>query len=108
MKVVPLAKRYGAALVVGTIDEDPQSGMGVTRDRKLAIATRSYELLVNKYDFPPQDIIWDPLVFPCATGDQNYIGSAKETIEGIRLIKERFPETRTILGVSNVSFGLPP
>ncbi len=55
----------------------------------------------------PEDIVFDPLVFPCATGDENYIGGAVETIEGIRLIKEALPDTRTILGISNVSFGLP-
>ncbi len=107
-RVVPLARRYGAALVVGTIDDDPKQGMGVTRERKLAIARREYDLLVNKYGVPPEDIYWDPLVFPCATGDAQYIGSAVETIEGVRLLKREFPGTRTILGISNVSFGLPP
>src|SRR5262249_41978592 len=105
--VVPLAQRYGAALVVGTIDEDPENGMAVTRDRKLEIARRSYTLLTEKYEFPAEDILFDPLVFPCGTGDAKYVGSAVETIEGIRLIKAAFPETRTILGISNVSFGLP-
>jgi 5-methyltetrahydrofolate--homocysteine methyltransferase len=103
--VVPLIHRYGAAVVVGTIDE---AGMGVTVERKLAIAERSYNLLVQKYGVKPQDIIFDPLVFPVGTGDEQYIGSAKATVEGIRAIKKRFPETQTILGISNVSFGLPP
>lgn len=106
-KVVPLARSYGAALVVGTIDEDPEKGMAVSRARKLAIAERSYQLLTQKYGIKPQDIYFDPLVFPCATGDENYIGSAAETIEGVRLIKQKFPECKTVLGVSNVSFGLP-
>lgn len=106
-KVVPLAKKFGAALVVGTIDDDKERGMGVTRERKLEIATRSYDLLVNKYGVEPEDIYWDPLVFPCATGDAQYVGSAVETIEGIRLIKEKFPRTKSVLGISNVSFGLP-
>ncbi len=105
--VIPLVKTYGAAVIVGCIDEDPEQGMGVTRERKLAIATRSYDLLTQKYGIPPEDIIFDPLVFPVGTGDENYIGSAEETIEGIRLIKEAFPRTTTILGISNVSFGLP-
>jgi 5-methyltetrahydrofolate--homocysteine methyltransferase len=105
--VVPLAQKYGAALVVGTIDEDPENGMGVTRERKLAIARRSYTLLTEKYGVAPEDIFFDPLVFPAGTGDAKYVGSAVETIEAIRLIKEEFPETRTILGISNVSFGLP-
>ncbi len=105
--VVPLARKYGAALVVGTIDEDPENGMAVTRDRKLEVARRSYTLLTEKYEFPAEDILFDPLVFPCGTGDAKYVGSAEETIEGIRLIKAAFPESKTILGVSNVSFGLP-
>ena len=105
--VVPLAHKYGAALVVGTIDEDPETGMGVTRGRKIEIARRSYTLLTEKYEVAPEDILFDPLVFPCGTGDAKYVGSAVETIEGIRLIKEQFPECRTILGISNVSFGLP-
>ena len=106
-KVLPLVKQFGAAVVVGTIDDDPDQGMGVTRERKLAIADRSYALLTEKYGIAPEDIYWDPLVFPCATGDKQYIGSAVETIEGIRLIKQKYPRTRTVLGISNVSFGLP-
>lgn len=107
-KVVPLAKRFGAALVVGTIDDDAEQGMGVSRARKLEIARRSYRLLTEKYGVSPYDIYWDPLVFPCATGDAQYIGSAVETIEGLRLLKKEFPLTRSVLGISNVSFGLPP
>ncbi|TBL80485.1 methionine synthase [Paenibacillus thalictri] len=103
-KVVPLIHRYGAASVVGTIDE---RGQAITREDKLEVAKRSHDLLVHKYGMKPSDIIFDPLVFPVGTGDQQYIGSAKETIEGIRLIKEAMPETKTILGLSNVSFGLP-
>ncbi len=106
-KVIPLVKEFGAAVVVGTIDDDPDQGMGVTRERKLAIADRSYQLLTEKYGLAPEDIYWDPLVFPCATGDKQYIGSAIETIEGIRLIKQKYPRTKTVLGISNVSFGLP-
>ena len=103
--VVPLLRRYGAAVVVGTIDE---GGMAVDRERKLAVARRSYELLTEKYKVAPEDIIFDPLVFPVGTGDEAYIGSARETVEAIRLIKEAFPRSATILGISNVSFGLPP
>ena len=105
--VVPMALRHGAALIVGTIDEDPEQGMAVTRERKLAIALRSHDLLVNKFGLVDEDILFDPLVFPCATGDVNYIGSAEETIEGVRLIKEALPRCKTVLGISNVSFGLP-
>jgi 5-methyltetrahydrofolate--homocysteine methyltransferase len=103
--IIPLVHKYGAALVVGTIDEE---GMGVSAERKLEIAQRSYDLLVNKYNVSPSDLIFDPLVFPVGTGDEQYIGSANATVEGIRLIKEHFPACLTILGVSNVSFGLPP
>jgi 5-methyltetrahydrofolate--homocysteine methyltransferase len=107
-RVVPLLKAYGAAVVVGCIDEDKQQGMAVSRQRKLAVAERSYELLTRRYGLAARDIIFDPLVFPAGTGDVNYVGSAEETIEGVRAIKTRFPECRTILGISNVSFGLPP
>jgi 5-methyltetrahydrofolate--homocysteine methyltransferase len=106
-KVVPIAHAYGAALVVGCIDEDPVQAQAFTRERKLGIAQRSYELLTKKYGIDPEDIVFDPLVFPCATGDENYIGGAVETMEGIREIKKALPDTRTILGISNVSFGLP-
>ena len=106
-RVVPLLRRYGAAVVVGCIDEDPKQGMGVSRARKLEIALRSHALLTGTYGLPDEDIIFDPLVFPCGTGDQQYVGSAVETIEGVRAIKAAMPRCRTILGISNVSFGLP-
>lgn len=106
-QVCPIVHKYGCAVVVGTIDEDPQQGMGVTLERKLEIAERSYKLLTEKYGIPAEDIIFDPLVFPCGTGDVNYIGSAEKTIKGITAIKQKFPKTKTILGISNVSFGLP-
>ncbi len=106
-RMCPIAKAYGAALVVGTIDEDPLQAQAFTRERKLAVAERSVELLTGKYGIAPEDIIIDPLVFPCATGDENYIGGAVETIEAIRLIKENIPYVKTVLGISNISFGLP-
>ncbi|MCZ6536196.1 MAG: methionine synthase [Chloroflexi bacterium] len=106
--VVPLARQFGAALVVGCIDDDKQQAQAVTRERKLAIAERSYKLLTEKYGVRPEDIIFDPLVFPVGTGDKNYIGAGVETVEGVRLIKEKLPHVKTILGISNVSFGLPP
>jgi 5-methyltetrahydrofolate--homocysteine methyltransferase len=106
-RVVPMAHDFGAAVVVGCIDEDKLQAQAFTRERKLAVAERSYRLLTEKYGLGPEDIIFDPLVFPCATGDENYIGGAVETVEGIRLIKQALPAVRTILGISNVSFGLP-
>jgi 5-methyltetrahydrofolate--homocysteine methyltransferase len=104
VEVIPLLHRFGASVVVGTIDEE---GMAVTREQKLEVAKRSFTLLTEKYGVDPRDIIFDPLVFPVGTGDVQYIGSALETVEGIRLIKEHLPTCATILGVSNVSFGLP-
>ena len=106
--VTPLARAYGAALVVGCIDDDKDQAQAITKERKLEIAQRSHKLLTEKYCIPEEDLIFDPLVFPAGTGDQNYVGSAAETIEGVRLIKEALPNTKTVLGISNVSFGLPP
>ena len=106
-RVCPLARKYGTALVVGCIDEDKIQAQAFTRERKLAVAQRSVELLTSKYGVPAEDIIIDPLVFPCATGDENYIGGAVETIEAIRLIKQQIPYVKTVLGISNISFGLP-
>ena len=107
-QVVPLLRRYGAAVVVGTIDEDPEQAQAITRERKLAIAERAHALLTQKWGISEEDVVFDPLVFPCGTGDANYIGSAVETIESLRLIKAKLPRVKTLLGVSNVSFGLPP
>ena len=105
--VVPLARRFGAALVVGCIDDDKEQAQAITKERKLEVAVRSAKLMTEKYGIPMEDIIFDPLVFPVGTGDQNYVGSGAETIEGVRLIKENLPGVKTILGISNVSFGLP-
>ncbi|MBI5625252.1 MAG: methionine synthase [Elusimicrobia bacterium] len=106
--VAALARKHGAGLVVGAIDEDKAAGMAVSRERKLAICRRAHDLLVKKHGLASEDLYFDALVFPAASGDKNYWGSAVETIEGIRLIKKGLPKSRTILGVSNVSFGLPP
>ncbi|MDX1644682.1 MAG: homocysteine S-methyltransferase family protein, partial [Thermoanaerobaculia bacterium] len=102
--VVPLVERFGAAVVVGLIDE---RGMAVSTERKLEVATRSYRLLTDEFGLSPEDLWFDALVFPCGTGDPAYIGSGGRTIEAVRRIKQEFPDSRTILGVSNVSFGLP-
>ena len=102
--VVPLARRYGAALVVGLIDEQ---GMAVTVERKLEVAKRSFDILTGDYGVAAEDIWFDPLVFPCGTGDKTYLGSAAATIGAVEAVKAALPLTKTILGVSNVSFGLP-
>ena len=107
-RVVPLLKKYGAAIIIGSIDEDKQQAQAITRERKLAIAQRAHKLCTEKWGLAEEDLIFDPLVFPCGTGDENYSGSAVETIEGVRLIKQALPRSKTILGVSNISFGLPP
>lgn len=104
-KIVPLVHRYGAALVFMCIDED---GQAVSSEKRFQVAKRGYELLTEKYGIAPGDIIFDPMVFPVGTGDAQYLGSASETIETVRKIKTAFPETKTIMGVSNVSFALPP
>ncbi|MCR8641592.1 methionine synthase [Paenibacillus sp. N1-5-1-14] len=102
--VVPLMHKYGAAVVCILIDE---RGQAVSREAKMEVATRSYELLTGKYGIQAHDIIFDPNMFPVGSGDPQYIGSAVETIEGIRMIKEKYPACKTILGLSNISFGLP-
>ena len=107
-RIVPLLKKFGGAVIIGSIDEDKEQAQAITRQRKLAIAERARKLCTEKWGLAEEDLIFDPLVFPCATGDENYIGSAVETIEGVRLIKEKLPRSKTTLGVSNVSFGLPP
>lgn len=107
-QICPLLKKYSATIVFGLIDEDKNAGMAVTLERKLEIARRAYKTLTEDWDIEPSDIVFDPLVFPCGTGDPNYKGAAKATIEGVSAIKELFPDSMTLLGISNVSFGLPP
>ncbi|MBT3231248.1 MAG: methionine synthase [Calditrichaeota bacterium] len=106
--VAELARKYGASLVCGVIDEDPEQGMATTVERKLEIAERIHGILTTEFGIPEGDIIFDPLVFPAATGDPAYLGTAEATIQGTKAIKERFPNCLTLLGISNVSFGLPP
>src|SRR5687768_439251 len=103
--VVPLAKKHGAALVALTIDE---VGMAKTRERKLEVARKIHDIVVGEYGMLPEDLIFDALTITLATGDAEWIDSGRETIEGIRLIKRELPGVFTILGVSNVSFGLSP
>ena len=104
-RVLELAKRYGASVVIGTIDED---GMARTADGKLKIATRAYEQATQKYGIPARDIFFDPLALPISTGIEEDRHNALETIEAIKRIKKELPGCFTILGVSNISFGLNP
>ncbi len=101
--VVPLVKKHGAAVIALTIDE---IGMAKTKERKLEVAKKIYDIVVGEYGLAPEDLIYDALTFTLATGDAEWIDSGHETIEGIRLIKRELPGVSTILGVSNVSFGL--
>jgi 5-methyltetrahydrofolate--homocysteine methyltransferase len=103
--VVPLAKKHGAALVALTIDP---VGMAKTRERKVEVAKKIYDIVVGEYGMEPSDLIYDDLTFTLATGDAEWVDSAIETIEGIRAIKRELPGVYTSLGVSNVSFGLSP
>src|SRR6266849_3720763 len=104
-KVLDLAKKYGASVVIGTIDEE---GMARTADGKFAIAKRAYEQATQKYGIPAEDIFFDSLALPISTGIEEDRRNAAETIEGIRRIKRELPGCFTILGVSNISFGLNP
>ncbi|MGA3373224.1 MAG: methionine synthase [Terracidiphilus sp.] len=101
--VLPMARRYGAAVIALTIDEQ---GMALTADRKVAIAHRIHDLAVNKYGLRPEDLIFDALTLPISTGQEDYRSAAIETLEAVRRIKLELPRCRTVLGVSNISFGL--
>ena len=104
-RIFDMAKKYAAAVIVLTIDEQ---GMAKTRERKLEIARRIYEIAVNEHGLAAEDLVFDDLTFTLATGSDEFSASAIETIEGIRLIKQALPGVLTSLGVSNVSFGLAP
>lgn len=101
--VMPMVRAHGAAVVALTIDE---IGMAKTAARKLEIAQRIYDIVTTEYGLSPASLIFDALTFTLATGDPEFSRSAIETIEGIRAIERTMPEVYTILGVSNVSFGL--
>jgi 5-methyltetrahydrofolate--homocysteine methyltransferase len=102
-KVLPMAKRYGAAVIALTIDED---GMALTADKKVAIAHRIFDLATKKYGIRPVDIIFDALTLPISTGQEEYRTAGIETLNAVKRIKQELPEVSTVLGVSNISFGL--
>lgn len=102
-KVLPMARRYGAAVIALTIDED---GMALTADKKVAIAHRIHKLATEKYGLRSQDLIFDPLTLPISTGQEDYRTAGIETLEAVRRIRLELPDCKTILGVSNISFGL--
>ncbi len=107
-EIMGLAKTYGAAVVIGSIDEDKQASMARTADRKLSIAARAFERATEKFGLDPADILFDPLVLPISTGMESDRRSALELIEGCKRISKAFPESQICVGLSNVSFGLNP
>jgi 5-methyltetrahydrofolate--homocysteine methyltransferase len=106
--ICALAVKYGAAVVAGCIDEDKENAMARTRERKLSIAQRIRDLSVDKFGLRDEDLMFDPLVLPISTGIEEDRKNALETIEGTRLISKHLPKCHTVVGLSNVSFGLKP
>ena len=104
LKVLELAKKYGAGVVIGTIDED---GMARTADKKFEIAQRAYRQVLE-YGIPAHEIFFDTLALPISTGIEEDRENGKATIEAIRRIRQELPGCHVVLGVSNVSFGLNP
>ena len=100
-----LAKQFGAAVIALTIDE---KGMAKTAEEKLAIATRLVEFACGQYGLAQSDLMIDPLTFTIATGNEDDRKLGQWTLEGIRMIRDRFPEVQIVLGLSNISFGLNP
>ncbi len=94
-------KRYGAATVVMAFDENGQAD---SYERRIAICQRSYDVLVNKVGFPPQDIIFDPNIFPVATGMEEHNNNALDFFNATKWIKGNLPGAKVSGGVSNVSF----
>ncbi len=101
--ILPAALEHGSAVVALTIDE---IGMGKTSERKVEIAHAIYDLCVSEYGLSPNALIFDPLTFPVTTGQEDLQTSALETLNALTRIKAELPGVMTILGVSNVSFGL--
>jgi 5-methyltetrahydrofolate--homocysteine methyltransferase len=102
-KVLPLAKRYGAAVIALTIDEE---GMALTTEKKVAIAHRIFDLATQKYGIRAVDLIFDVLTLPISTGQEEYRTAGIETLKAVKRIKQELPDVKTVLGVSNISFGL--
>ncbi len=101
-KVIDLAKQYGSAVVIGTIDED---GMARSAEKKAEIASRAYTDATNS-GLKSYELFYDPLALPISTGLEEDRKNGLETIKAIKLIKEQHPSVHLILGISNVSFGL--
>ncbi len=104
-KICPMAKKYGAALVALAIDE---KGMAKTWEEKIRVAKRIYQMTTQQYGIRPEDLFFDLLTFTIGSGSEEFRNAAPETIKAIRRLKKDLPEVHTILGVSNISFGLAP
>jgi 5-methyltetrahydrofolate--homocysteine methyltransferase len=104
-KILTLAKKFGAAVVALTIDEQ---GMAKGVDDKMKVAHRLYDFAVNKHGLPPSDLLFDPLTFTICTGVEDDRGHGINTLDAIARIAEELPECQTVLGLSNISFGLNP
>jgi 5-methyltetrahydrofolate--homocysteine methyltransferase len=104
-RVLPAIVEHGAAVVAQTIDEQ---GMAKTAAEKVRVAARMTAILTDEYGLPRESILFDTLVFPIVTGDPEFANAAVETLEGIRRIKDELRGVLTILGVSNLSFGISP
>lgn len=105
VKRMALAKKFGAAMIALTIDEE---GMAKTVDRKLEIAHRLYDFCCNKHGLPPSDLMIDPLTFTICTGNEDDRKLGLWTLEAIERISKELPEVQIVLGLSNISFGLNP
>lgn len=103
--VIPMVVEHGAAVVAMAIDE---VGMGKTADRKAEICKRQYDICVHEYGLHPDSLVFDVNTFPVTTGQEDLADAALQTLEGVRRVKAECPGALTILGVSNVSFGLSP
>jgi len=103
--VIPMALEHGSAVVALTIDE---ISMGKTTARKVEIAHKIYDICVDEYGLAPNALIFDPLTFPITTGQEELQTAGIETLEALKRIKVELPGVFTILGVSNISFGLKP
>ncbi len=104
-EVLALSKKYGAALVALTIDQD---GMAMTCDEKIRIAKEIHNIAVNEFGLKNEDLLFDTLTFTIGSGDETLKDAAIQTLDAIKRVKSDIPGAHTILGLSNISFGLPP
>ncbi len=104
-QILPIVKRFGLSTIALCINEQ---GMAKTAEQKIAIAKKIYNIATNDYNLKAEQLVFDTLTFTLATGEDEWKNSAIETFEAIKLLKKELPGVKTVLGVSNVSFGLSP